>query len=511
MKKLILFIIAGCFLSLGATAQFPKVPKVKKPKVKVPKVPKKKEVEAPTETKEVESTTSEADKEEQTKMAYYFNDKNAELSSIKNLSVNKRTAGYYSRQVSKFNPTEVNSKIEDCKSKWPDLYNSDFWVVSQFQPGIKDFGDKLQKENTPKVNGYLTEIEALMTAGNYIKANESIKNVDSLAQSILAFNTGNQEAVALKKKVESQQAKIKEKLSAYYSSPFHAEHAGQVMFSKKPIVIGSETEDAMTSSLSGSENMYMVVYLNGRIKDYDDKTIYLRFDVNTGATGAMQIFGSLIGKIIYEYHVTPENENLSYINVPLVASAAETGFKGSEANKTGTESVVSAFAEQLKAQKQEVTVKVLSTAQYVNIEQGEVHKQTFSVDCSGGMDQLKKLSDEYYKLRVKNARVPKAIMSNSKLEADFNKFSPKAFKEPVTAIKSHIVRDWAIEYHEYSGAPLRRFMNAYSVIKQNSTGKCYYVFMIIAQEHLGGGKYGSSYYYSAPYSALEIECGNINK
>lgn len=491
--RIILIGMLSIGLATDMMAQLPGLNKVKIPKGKKEEAATT-NVEAKTETTAVTNASDPKDDEAKTQMAYYFNDKNGELSELYNLTLGRYDQnGYYCRKVANLNPQEVKLKIAECEKKWPDTYNQNFWVVSELKPRFDSYSTGMINDQKDNFEKYSKECDEFFTAGNYVKALVVVKYMDSLAISMMAFQPGNSSVVEMKAKVDEKKNSIISKLSIYHSSPFHSQNAGKVMFSNMEIVSGKENASAMKTEFSGTDDIFAAVYFEGRLKDYDNELLYVRVQLE-GANYSISM----------EYPVTKENENLSSLMIPIVSSPSQTKL-------SGTYDVVKMLATEMKEGTNKITIYVLNNNQRLQLERGEIYKQQITFDGSA-MERIKKLNDEFYKIKVAEARIPAAVITNTALESDAKKVSTGLFVGNVTPLRVTLQENWNLEYDDY-GDPYFRYLRAFVAIKDNNTNKCYYQMMKIGQDYVGGGKYGATYLYdaAAPYDLNEIECSNVNK
>lgn len=99
-------------------------------------------------------------------------------------------------------------------------------------------------------------------------AAKSIKNAYLIAQAVNMIIPENEDAKKLLSETKSSYESIYvEYEKMVYTSDFHKQNAGKILFSKTPIVIGKEKPEQFKTSFTANDKIYAVVYLNTRIKD----------------------------------------------------------------------------------------------------------------------------------------------------------------------------------------------------------------------------------------------------
>lgn len=110
--------------------------------------------------------------------------------------------------------------------------------------------------------------------------------------------------------------------------------------------------------------------------------------------------------------------------------------------------------------------------------------------------------------KIKNTKMPPAVMVNAALEADFKKaFAETGWQESILKINLR-TQEWTTLYHNITGNIICRVHEAVIAAKQKD-GNCILYNFSIVQEYTGAGKYGPSRLYKNGVLADKILCENV--
>jgi hypothetical protein len=124
----------------------------------------------------------------------------------------------------------------------------------------------------------------------------------------------------------------------------------------------------------------------------------------------------------------------------------------------------------------------------------------------GSEDQVSLKMKKNYEEKIKNKKMPAAVMVNAGLESEFKKVFTNSFKD-LTIIKINIIaREWTIIRNEISGSILGRKHSAAIAVKTKE-GNCALYYFHIGQQYTGSG-YGISAENARSFDG-EIACENV--
>ena len=141
----------------------------------------------------------------------------------------------------------------------------------------------------------------------------------------------------------------------------------------------------------------------------------------------------------------------------------------------------------------------------------EVYKLLSDITTmDGGLDGMLKKAAARKAERLKNTFMPKPLVVNAALEAEFKEaFMAEGWGE--TIVKINILsREWNIVRNSLTGAIICRTQTAAIVAKQKS-GNCIMYDYTIKQQYTGSGYSGVSSRYAHGVLAAEFLCENANK
>jgi hypothetical protein len=141
-------------------------------------------------------------------------------------------------------------------------------------------------------------------------------------------------------------------------------------------------------------------------------------------------------------------------------------------------------------------------------EAADVYKKAKeAIAAAGSMEDVAARAFKKRQERLKNTFMPKAVVVNAALEAEFKEaFANEGWNE--TIVKINITsREWVIIRHEVSGAIICRVQSAAIVAKQKN-GNCIMYDFTIKQQYTGSGYSSVSSRYSHDVYETEFFCEN---
>lgn len=140
-------------------------------------------------------------------------------------------------------------------------------------------------------------------------------------------------------------------------------------------------------------------------------------------------------------------------------------------------------------------------------EAGQVQKlAAAALQRMGTEEQVALKIQKNYEDKIKNKKMPAAVLVNAALESEFRKVFNNSFKE-LTIIKINIIaREWTVIRNEITGVILGRKHSAAIAVKTKE-GTCALYYFHIGQQHNGSG-YGLSAENARGFDG-ELLCSNI--
>lgn len=199
---------------------------------------------------------------------------------------------------------------------------------------------------------------------------------------------------------------------------------------------------------------------------------------------------------------TGQYEN--YIRQQSVASIKQIKIAEEQINKADSKLGMIAYRELVGIE----TYWAAATKVFTNVsEAGQVHNMaSVALQKFGSEEQVALKIRKNYEEKIKNKKMPAAILVNAGLEAEFRKVFTNSFKD-LTIVKINIIaREWTVIRNEITGAILGRKHSAAIAVKTKE-GNCALYYFHIGQQYTGSG-YGLSAENARAFDG-EITCENI--
>lgn len=300
------------------------------------------------------------------------------------------------------------------------------------------------------------------------------------ADGVLLVTPGNTKVQALRADAKAAMESMGAAMEKVYTSAFHKEHAGQIVFSSAPITAGSENPAAISSAFTASDKIYGMMYFPGTYSEM---------------TGGSNVAHTIL--------LVDDNQMVSYV-FKLDASAAANSWLKSEIIPDPAQSTTRGallFTEKLKdISPRRHTVTIRTTDDYGKT----IAEGSFTFDCSGGTEPITAAYEALGSKKLSAVSLPAPAMRNAALEKEMMA-ALGAWKE--TPLKVIITdRDWTIQHHPVTGAIVSRTINTTTVVKKQD-GNCR-MFEISYKQQYAGGRYGKCQQYGVGDSA-DILCEKV--
>ncbi|MFN8251038.1 MAG: hypothetical protein U0V75_04085 [Ferruginibacter sp.] len=439
--------------------------------------------------------------------------------------------------------SDATSKAEEEKSYFKNVWMKMVGVYSKgsiIEPGItgKAYLERVEALNLPE---YLEKRKAVTDAGpnsypvlidevladyeNYLKRTDRLKwNVTEVmvksrneanpqnkmkmleearyeCEAVLRMSPGN---TAFRQKLEEVNKLLgnaDSEASKYYTSDFHKQNVGKIVWSNKPLVIGKEKE--MTANIktafNSGENIFGTIYLGNPVKQLlsGNEIIRVIIKVDNGTA----VWGGDLSYLIIPLTV----QDKSYLQFALLPD--EEWFTKNYASYLAKENWTYSYLMDELANAGDISHNVSCEFDFPTNIQGNI-KSSLSLDLGNGTSALKSLSTKLHNQLMASRTLPKAGMSNPALEqqmlaaANGLGWNDKFLKTIITSAA------WVTVKNELTGAILYRYLGAVCTTKSND-GKCYYQEFSFKQDYTGGGNYSSAVKFNSYGGKREIGCDKI--
>lgn len=288
--------------------------------------------------------------------------------------------------------------------------------------------------------------------------------------------------------------------SKIYTSDFHKQNLGKIVWSTKPLVIGKEKEmgSVIKNEFKTGEAIFGTVYLANPFKQIMNGNTRLRVIIQVDKGTA--IWGGDLS-----YFIVPLSEqNNPYYQFALLPD--EQWFKENYAPYVERENWTYSYLMDELVRSGDISHDITVAFDFPTNVQGNI-KSSLLLDLNSGITQIKTLSAKLHDQLMSSRTLPKTGMKNAAMEqqmvAALNKLG---WKENFTKVVINST-DWAVKKNEL-GVILYRIVSAVGIFK-DFDGKCMYQEFTFRQDYTGGGKFDSAIKYNSYGGKYEIGCDKV--
>lgn len=270
--------------------------------------------------------------------------------------------------------------------------------------------------------------------------------------------------------------------AAIFTSDLHKKHAGKIVFSKAKLIARQENHSTIAAAFSSADFIYGMVYLKGTFAEetHGDWNVYLKIDVDGN------------NKVDRKFSIRKEDREATYLNIEIAPDPATAETQGAETYTKALSEISPRFHK----------IKVKLDGGYTTLAEGE-----FDLDCSGGVERFKTLSEKLRDKRLSKVRMPEPGMKNAQLEKEMIAVSDHDNDKPLRVVITG--KEWTVHRNAISGAIEYRTINAALATKRISDGTCR-IFFLSYQQKYNGKTYGRTEPYGVGDNE-EIACENVGK
>ncbi|MCD4795389.1 MAG: hypothetical protein K8R54_19310 [Bacteroidales bacterium] len=422
----------------------------------------------------------------------------------------------------------LSSSAKSSRPFWTDYYTDEYYKNAKdmnyvkVYPKIKEKGKadasgyhyeivlKFKKEYQTFFDGYIaTELNQIIEEAYKVKDFNKKQSLDHLKRAVkvmdaVMLNIPDYQSVKdLKTDIDKSITDIGgDYFKKVFTSDFHKQNAGKILFSNKPIVAGKEDPAQFKTEFTINENIYAIAYLDGTITDITGNDPKGRYVLNIdNSTNKYINFGH-----------NPQDMQMSYYPIEIIP-AVDIAIHGLDCIE---------FAKALTSlSPRNHTIKLSLGYGFSQVmAEGE-----FKIDLAG-MDAVKLKADS----ETASNNAQNNYAKNTKLPEDFLKVTQK-FSDPKlsqAAMKIILKKNWTncaqlmkvIVMGNGTAEDWMIYKNSIDIPKYKSTrinvgaiykgkdGWCYYVTDItFTSDYLGGGKYSAVKLYGTE-KHVKIDCKN---
>ncbi|MDQ1267144.1 MAG: hypothetical protein QG635_2298 [Bacteroidota bacterium] len=268
--------------------------------------------------------------------------------------------------------------------------------------------------------------------------------------------------------------------SSELTSDFHKQNAGKIIFSKTPIELGKENESGLSDTFSSNDYIWGIIYLNDSFKNLTQSNVneVIQYIVVDGKETAR-----------YTFRMLPEKIEQTYLKTEIIVPPTQAKTKGVKTYVRGLSGI--------SPEKHNVTV-------LMRIHNDTVARGEFTLDCSGGVETIKMINEDFETKAMKSLMLPNPLMRDVILETDIlnsiTDIPGKALKVVITD------KGWTL-IKNLSGEPAFRTINTVIAFRKPEANYCSMVFISFRQDY-DGKEYGKTQKYAVGNS-YDIPCENV--
>ncbi len=313
----------------------------------------------------------------------------------------------------------------------------------------------LKKKNSPK------------------EAVEQIKRAQNIAQAALYINPKNETAKRLKADADNALQDIGGDYDKLFTSDFHKENAGKILFSKQPIIPGEEDPNQFTTDFTVRDNIYAMAYKDQKI-------------TGGGSKYLLQIDGGNYEHIMFKHNEEDEGKTVYPIEIIPKVDKAIHGIDAKQFARVFS---------RLSPRNHSIKIEFEGTVGTFNINLAGMDAEKLKANAETA---TKNAQDNY----AKNRRLPKEYKQQSQKFSDqeLSHANMKSILKKKWLNCDHIMKlivlgdgtadDWLIYKNEVDIPTYKLTYPGIIALYKGKDGWCYTVKKIgFKRDYLGGGKY----------------------
>lgn len=373
-------------------------------------------------------------------------------------------------------------------------------LVKKIDEALADYDNYLTRSDRLRWNVTEVMVKSRGQANPQIKI-QLLEQAKYECEAVLLMSPGN---TAFKQKLDEVNKLLGTadgEASKFYTSDFHKQNVGKIVWSNKPLVIGKEKDMAanIKTGFKTGEAIFGTMYLGNNLKQLMNGNTMMRIVIRID--GGTAVWGGDLSYIIVPLTV----QDKSYLQFALLPD--EQWFNTNYAPYVKEENWTYSYFMDDLAKAGDISHTITCELKFPTNIQSDI-KSSLLLDLSDGSVAIKSLSTKLHDQLMASRTLPKAGMSNAALEqqmvaaANNLGWNDKFSKAVITS------SSWTIAKNDLTGAILYRWLHAVCTIK-GTDGKCYYQEFSFKQEYTGGGNYSSTVKFNSYGGKREIGCDKI--
>lgn len=373
-------------------------------------------------------------------------------------------------------------------------------MISEIDDALADYEQYL--ERTDRMRWNVTE--KMVKSRSQANPQEKMKLLEEAryeCMAVLILAPGNAAFTGKLAEINKLLGAAGSEAAKLYTSDFHRENLGKIIWSSQPLVIGKETQMAgqIKSAFKAGEPVFGTVYLGNSVKELMNGNDRLRIIIKVD--GGTAIWGGDLSYIIIPLQV----QDKSYLQFALLPD--EEWFRTQYAPYLQKENWTYSYLMDELVRAGDISHSITCELDFPSPIQSNI-RGSLNLDLGAGIAPLKSLAVKLHDQMMATRTLPRAGMSSPALEQQMLQAANNlGWKN--TFLKTIITSSsWSISKNELTGAILYRYLSAVCTTK-DPDGKCYYQEFTFRQDYSGGGNYSSPVKFNSYGSKREIGCDKL--
>jgi hypothetical protein len=404
------------------------------------------------------------------------------------------TGKTYLDKVQAVNLTEYTEKKPTASSTEAKKF------VEMIDEMLADYENYLKR--TDRLRWNVTEV--MVKARNEANPQTKMKMLEQAkyeCEAVLMMSAGNTTFQQKLDEVNKLLGNADAEAAKNYTSDFHKQNVGKIVWSNKPLVIGKEKDMQanIKNEFKSGEAIFGTIYLGNTAKQLMNGNEMLRVIIKVD--GGTAIWGGDLSYFILPLTV----QDKSYVQFALLPD--DEWYSKNYAPYVKEENWTYSYLMDDLVKAGDISHTITCEFDFPSTIQSNI-KSSLSLDLSSGITQLKTQSVKLHDQLMASRTLPKAGMSNAALEqqmlaaANNLGWNDKFLKTVITS------SSWSIAKNDITGAILYRYLGAVCTTK-SADGKCYYQEFTFRQDYTGGGNYSNIIKNNSYGSKREIGCDKL--
>ncbi len=360
-----------------------------------------------------------------------------------------------------------------------------FGDYTAFMNAYKQFEERVNNYLVGEINRSIEGAYAQKAKGknNLNDALEAAEAGVLTAKAVLLIIPSHAKITSLLKDAQAATGMLEKEMGgSVYTSSFHKEQAGKIVFSKSPLVIRTEKQEAIVKDFTANDFIYSMAYLKAPVESQT---------FNRGCVIRMYVDDNMI--MFREFTVSEQNKSQTWSGFEIVPDPVISEQSGCVEYSKALSAV--------SPRTHTVRVEFWNNDYTKLLASGE-----FNLDATQGLDVLQQNARKLSQKALDKVRMPAAGMQNASFEQVIKKdWTNERYK----ALRAVIYdKDWKIQRNAITGVIEHRYVWCAVAVKTNE-GDCK-IFYVSYKQDYAGGSYGAFKSWGMGDNEL-INCDHVMK